>query len=235
MSFEADLGVVDGRRLLLTLGAAIAASAGLGTAVWFGLSAMDVAAKLTEQIVTALVYTTLVGTLVIAFWPASLPPLVIRGCGLRYFLLAPVVLSLTLVASGLVYSIGSPWTGGIVASARQVLAIATDVKWIGRAPLPVWTIATIRGTLLAPLFEELLFRGVLLGWLADRYSLLVAFFVSAALFAAMHGFPIVMPYAFLFGLAANSLRLRSGSLLPGLVMHALNSLLFLAAGLEMLK
>ena len=57
---------------------------------------------------------------------------------------------------------------------------------------------------------------------------------SAGMFAIAHGFPIVMPYAFLFGLAAGWLRLRSGSLLPGLLMHALNSQLFFGAGLALL-
>ncbi|MBV9512125.1 MAG: CPBP family intramembrane metalloprotease [Caulobacteraceae bacterium] len=222
--------------MLLALGATIGAGALVGADGWFGLGALGVMAQLKQQIVTALVYLALAGAIMSAFRPVSLPPLALRGAESRYFLLAPVVLALTLAASGLVYATVSSWTGGAASASRQVLSVATDVKWIGpHAPPSVWIIATLRGTLLAPLFEELLFRGALLSWLAGHIPVAAAALVSAALFAAMHGFPVVMPYAFLFGLAATWLRLRSGSLLPGLTMHALNSLLFLAAGLELLR
>jgi uncharacterized protein len=232
---DASLGQVGGGRLLLAVGAALATGAVVGAGGWFGLGALDVAAQLKQQIVTALVYAGLTSAVVVAFQPMSHPPLVLRGARARYFLLAPVALLLTLAASALVYAVLSPWTGGVGAATGQVLSIATDVKWIGQAPLLVWVIATVRGTLLAPLFEELLFRGALLGWLGGRLPAFIAACVSAALFAGMHGFPVVMPYAFLFGLAAAWLRLRSGSTLPGLLMHALNSLLFLVAGLELLR
>lgn len=99
-----------------------------------------------------------------------------------------------------------------------MLSIATDVKWIGIAPLHVWVIATLRGTFVVPLFEELLFRGAVLGWTAKHVPLPGAIAASAGLFALMHGFPIVMPYAFLFGLVAGWLRVRSGSSLPGVFM-----------------
>jgi membrane protease YdiL (CAAX protease family) len=45
-------------------------------------------------------------------------------------------------------------------------------------------IAIARGCLIAPLFEELFFRGLLLGWLGKRFTTSRAIIVSAALFAA---------------------------------------------------
>jgi membrane protease YdiL (CAAX protease family) len=235
MSSEASLGAVDGRRLLLATGAAIALGAVLGAGAWFGLGALHVVAQLKQQIVTAVVYAAMAGAIAFVFRPVGRPPLALRGARARYFVLAPVALLLTLAASAIVYAVFSPWTGGIGAATRQVLSVASDVKWIGRAPLLAWVIATVRGTLLAPLFEELLFRGALLGWLGGRLPIFAAISVSAALFAGMHGYPVVMPYAFLFGLAAAWLRLRSASVLPGLLMHASNSLLFLAAGFQLLR
>ena len=43
---------------------------------------------------------------------------------------------------------------------------------------------------LAPLAEELVFRGLLYGWLAGRWSNLVAFVVSSLAFAAAHTEPV---------------------------------------------
>jgi Type II CAAX prenyl endopeptidase Rce1-like len=64
-----------------------------------------------------------------------------------------------------------------------------------------------------PLFEELLFRGLLLRWLGQHFSTTGAVIVSAAVFAVMHGYPIVLPYAFVAGLFLGLIRERTGSTL----------------------
>jgi membrane protease YdiL (CAAX protease family) len=82
---------------------------------------------------------------------------------------------------------------------------------------------------LAPLVEELVFRGLLFGWLSNRWGGGVAFLLSSLAFAAAHVEPahaiLVLPLGLLFGL----LRWRTGSLWPSLVAHMVNNGLAVAA------
>ncbi len=82
---------------------------------------------------------------------------------------------------------------------------------------------------LAPLAEEVVFRGLLYGWLAGRWSNLVAFVVSSLAFAAAHTEPVhillVLPLGFWFGW----LRWRTGSLVPTIVAHMINNTIAVAA------
>lgn len=83
--------------------------------------------------------------------------------------------------------------------------------------------------LLAPLAEELVFRGMLYGWLAGRWSNLVAFVLSSLAFAAAHTEPVhilmVLPLGFWFGW----LRWRTGSLVPTIVAHIINNTIAVSA------
>jgi membrane protease YdiL (CAAX protease family) len=82
---------------------------------------------------------------------------------------------------------------------------------------------------LAPLVEELVFRGLLYGWLASRWGGGIGFLVSSLAFAAAHvelaHALLVLPLGLLFGL----LRWRTGSLWPSLVAHMANNGLAVAA------
>jgi membrane protease YdiL (CAAX protease family) len=77
--------------------------------------------------------------------------------------------------------------------------------------------------LLAPLAEELVFRGLLYGWVAGRWGTTIAWFVSSILFAAAHVEPahvlLVLPLGLWFGW----LRQRTDSLWPSLVAHMVNN------------
>jgi len=76
---------------------------------------------------------------------------------------------------------------------------------------------------LAPLVEELVFRGLLYGWVAGRWGSVAAWIVSSLAFAAAHYEPahivLVLPLGLLFGW----MRRRTDSLLPSLVSHILNN------------
>jgi membrane protease YdiL (CAAX protease family) len=76
---------------------------------------------------------------------------------------------------------------------------------------------------LAPLVEELNFRGLLYGWLAGRWGSGIAFIGSSLAFAAAHvefaHVILVLPLGLMFGW----LRWRSGSLWPSLVAHMVNN------------
>ncbi len=73
----------------------------------------------------------------------------------------------------------------------------------------------------APLTEELLFRGLILRGFLSRYSTLTAVVVSSILFALMHLNPWQMTTALVLGLQFGWWFVRTRSLLPCLAGHAL--------------
>ncbi len=82
-------------------------------------------------------------------------------------------------------------------------------------------LALLAVALFPAFFEELLFRGLLLGRLAAYWDAGSAAWVSAAVFAVMHGPTIALLPLFVGGVYLARLRFRSGSLLPGMLAHAL--------------
>ena len=84
-------------------------------------------------------------------------------------------------------------------------------------------IIVIRACVLAALGEETLFRGVLYTWLRQRLPASAAIPVSAAAHAAIHGFPAILPLAFIMGLGFGWVRERSGSTVPTVIVHAVHN------------
>jgi hypothetical protein len=87
----------------------------------------------------------------------------------------------------------------------------------------VAAIIIIRACLLAALGEEALFRGVLYTWLRRRLRASAAIPVTAAAHAAIHGFPAILPLAFILGLGFGWVRERSGSTVPTIIVHAVHN------------
>jgi membrane protease YdiL (CAAX protease family) len=162
-----------------------------------------------SQIGVAVVYGTLIASFVYAFRPPHDFPLDLKFTSAKHL--------------------------GLAESARQILSVATDLKRLNGQPAPAWAVAIARGCLIVPVFEEVFFRGLMLGWLRKHLADRSAIAVSAALFAVMHGYPIVLPYTFVFGLFTGWVRIRTGSTLNTILMHVLNNVVFLFAGLSLLK
>jgi membrane protease YdiL (CAAX protease family) len=74
-------------------------------------------------------------------------------------------------------------------------------------------------------FEELAFRGLILGGLEHVLNPLEAVIVSAALFMIIHLSVPSFPHLFVMGLALGWLRLKSGSLYPCMLLHFSHNLL----------
>jgi len=74
---------------------------------------------------------------------------------------------------------------------------------------------------LAPLFEELIFRGALLPVLADRFGAWSAVLLSALLFGLAHISIGELAPLTVLGIGLALIRLRSGRLFPCVLMHAL--------------
>ena len=88
----------------------------------------------------------------------------------------------------------------------------------------------------APLTEEALFRGVILRGFLGRYAVRRAVVASALLFAVFHFNPWQFGGAATAGLLFGWWRAATGSLVPGLVCHALNNAMpILAANLADLR
>ena len=63
--------------------------------------------------------------------------------------------------------------------------------------------------------------------------LVPALLVQATLFAAMHVYPVVFPYAYLFGIATGYVRRATGSTCNTVLMHAMNNVVLLILGLHL--
>ncbi len=78
--------------------------------------------------------------------------------------------------------------------------------------------------LLAPLFEELIFRGILFTTIRTKFSFPISMAASALVFALVHGYGLI---AFLTVLWSGCLWAwsyeRSGSVIPGVLAHAVNN------------
>ena len=84
-----------------------------------------------------------------------------------------------------------------------------------------------------PIVEEIVFRGLVFGWLRTRFGMGLATIASALVFAFAHGIPAIAPALAVQGVALAWLYARSDSLWPAVVMHgtfnALMSILLYAA------
>lgn len=96
-----------------------------------------------------------------------------------------------------------------------------------RGPLFL-ALSVVSLAILTPVGEELLFRGVVTTALLP-YRPIVATLGSAGIFALLHGINVVLPAAFIVGVITAELRRRSGSIWPGVVVHAINNLITVVA------
>ena len=187
------------------------------------------------QVIVVEVYTLLIAAVAVAFRPIHDLPLGLRFTSLRDLALAFVAWLGIIAASAVAYLLLRPAFGSLTDALRQILIDATDVKRLQGQPTAAWAIAIPRACLLVPLFEELFFRGALLQWLRHHLPDLSAIVVAAVLFAAMHIYPIAMPYAFVFGAFTGWIRIRTESTLNTVFMHAVNNVFFLYLGFLLLR
>jgi membrane protease YdiL (CAAX protease family) len=136
------------------------------------------------------------------------------------------------------------WTWSLIAGAAGVIALAalwTVMARIVSVPpnalpdthgLPVLTLGAILvvSIIAAPLTEEIAFRGYAMGLLRRRFGPIWALIITSVLFAVAHltqGFyaPKLLVYL-LVGLGLGFIALRTGSLLPAMVVHSFGDLIF---------
>ncbi len=144
---------------------------------------------------------------------AAIPALGLRPANWKYVVFGALG---TMALSVAVSQVG-PQPEGM----KQVFEIVRDLNQLALGLLLL--------AVLAPLVEELVFRGLLYGWLAGRWGKNVGWIVSSLAFAAAHTEPAHIILVFPLGLLFGWLRKRTDSLLPSLVAHIANNGLALVA------
>ena len=83
----------------------------------------------------------------------------------------------------------------------------------------------------APISEEICFRGMLYGGLRERFPMIVAALIAGLVFGALHALTglSAVPPLIAFGLVLCLLYERTGSIVPGIVLHMLNNSVALLA------
>lgn len=114
---------------------------------------------------------------------------------------------------------------GVLFMTATSVVLEPLLAWLPDVP-PVygrggWAVATL--VAMAPLFEETLFRGVLLESVRVRYGVMAAWIVSSLAFGIVHMHPTVMVNAFVIGLILGFVYLKASSLWPAIFLHAVNN------------
>lgn len=86
---------------------------------------------------------------------------------------------------------------------------------------PVWLF--IVSVILAPVIEEIFFRGFLFQGFRQRYGWIPALLLSSGIFAAAHLDPFAFIPTFLLGVVMAYVYHRSNSVWPGIILHFLNN------------
>jgi len=83
----------------------------------------------------------------------------------------------------------------------------------------------------APISEEIFFRGMMFGGMRRRMPMLVAAFLSAAVFGLLHALTglSAVPPLIAFGFILAVLYEKTGSIVPGILLHMLNNSVALLA------
>ena len=130
-------------------------------------------------------------------------------CGSSKVLIASVVFILAL---GL-------WTNYLSELADLPNSMQETFEMMMRHPLGIIAIV-----IMAPIVEELLFRGAIEGHLLRKWKHPAGAIVfSSLVFGVVHGNWVQAPFAFVIGLALGWMYYRTGSLLPGILMHFVNN------------
>jgi membrane protease YdiL (CAAX protease family) len=99
-------------------------------------------------------------------------------------------------------------------------------KGFGAIPIQILLIVVA-----APVSEEICFRGMLFGGLREKLPRIVAALICGLIFGALHAITGIsaVPPLIVFGFLLALLYERTGSILPGMILHMLNNIVALAS------
>ncbi len=173
---------------------------------------LSTAANVVVQLATALGFL-LVPIAIASRWGESSVGVALRRLGVRSF--KPSALKWMLAAIG-AYILFAALYAAIFGSPHQ-----EDIaESFGAVPIQILLIV-----IAAPISEEICFRGMLFGGLRTRLPRLAAALISAIVFGGLHALTGVsaVPPLIVFGLVLALLYEKTGSIVPGIVLHMLNN------------
>lgn len=208
-----------GATLALTVGAALALGlVARGAVAALGLEVGQSLVSPALYLVGVGIYLAAVaGVYLFAARRAGWAALGLRAAPWPNFALVAPLFVLEVLALALVNSLVGALAGGF--ENPQVDAI-TGGRAISPAELAM-LLVLVAG--LVPLAEELFFRGMVYPLMRRRLGAPAAVALNAAFFAAAHFIPLLIPGLFVVGLLLAYLRERSGSIWPGVCLHALQN------------
>jgi membrane protease YdiL (CAAX protease family) len=146
------------------------------------------------------------------------------------------------VALAVAVGLTAPWLGALLTGLlAHGHAVPQDIQQLGSStPLALRIPLMLVVVSVGPLVEELLFRGVLLSALLQRWRTGWSVAISSLAFALIHlpGLDFqwyALPDLLLLALALAWLRLHSGSIWPAVLTHGLNNLLGVAGWFVLLN
>jgi membrane protease YdiL (CAAX protease family) len=81
--------------------------------------------------------------------------------------------------------------------------------------------------IIAPIIEEVVFRGVLFPAIAKRYGVIAGVIISAIIFTLVHLDPVQMLSVLPLGIYLAVMYLKTDSIYPGIILHAIWNLMVL--------
>jgi uncharacterized protein len=92
----------------------------------------------------------------------------------------------------------------------------------------IWIVITVILTtgIMVPIYEEIIFRGVLLRILETKYSFRTGAIISSIIFGVLHNYNIgLVIWSFCMGFVLAMLYKKTGSVIPGVILHIINNTL----------
>jgi membrane protease YdiL (CAAX protease family) len=204
--------------LAAVLGVILALGTGIVLSVPVLIEAKPPSGKDLGDVASALVqFATAIGFLLVPFAIAAGRGATVREAaaqlGLRRFKPSAVKWMFAAVGAYLLFSI----VYIAIFGAPHQKDIAED---FGAVPVQVLLIVVV-----APISEEVCFRGMLFGGLRERLPRLAAALISALIFGGLHATTGIsaVPPLIIFGFVLALLYERTGSIIPGILLHMLNN------------
>jgi uncharacterized protein len=150
-----------------------------------------------------------------------------RAPPLLPLLLTPLIFAAEMVLIAVINLSILVATGEFNNPQRDLFNDPTGFSWLN------FGLAFVAGAIIAPIVEELVFRGLFYQWLRGRTSVPIAIVLSGLIFGAIHGIPIAFPALALVGMVLAATFQWTGSLWMPIALHFLQnatviSLLFFA-------
>jgi uncharacterized protein len=97
------------------------------------------------------------------------------------------------------------------------------LTWLRGMPISAYLAVAFAGAVVAPIVEELFFRGYVFNAYLSERSLATAYIASAVIFSALHGLPTLLPVIFAMGIVLAYVYRRTRSIIAPIVAHMLNN------------